>query len=188
MSSPRLYCHHCVSDDGSGRRMTLCGADQESKDEACAIALNDNVVGCGSQKITSYEHMCDADSGPGASVYDRREFWCEVEEVYDNPKQYTCGQGWYYKFDTGGEIVFDEENLYCLNCGAMGVCARNEGATCEKLGLTDPVPKNEGRYVLLPREEPKEPEQESGGRRSEIGRVGKVAALMAVAGSLLFAV
>ena len=175
----RKYCHHCVADDG-GRRMTLCGADQESKEKACAIALNDNVVGCGKQVITSYEHTCLADSGPGASLYDRREFWCEEERVYDNPKQHQCGKGWYYEFDSGDEVVFNEENLYCLNCGSMGVCARNEGATCEKLGLTDPVPKNKGEYALPLPKDMLPPE--SGGCRFEITLMA-----VAVAVSLLFA-
>lgn len=179
----RLYCHHCV-DYGSGRRMTLCGADEENKDAACGRAFSDNAVGCGTQKMTTYEHMCKADSGPGVSLYDRQEYWCEEGMVYNNPVEHTCGKGWYYPFDTGAEVVFNQENRYCLNCGSVGICARNQGATCEKLGVKDPVPKNEGRYVLLPNEVA----AKSGGGRREIDRVGKVAALMAVAASLIFAV
>lgn len=150
----RKFCHFC--DDGEGRYMTLCGADQEKKEDACDLALSDDASDCGDVKAlaTSYEHSCIATT-KSKHLYNRKEFWCEGQTVaYPEPEVFVCGQGWYYGFDNGEEVIFDPMNRYCLDCGPIGVCATDPDATCESLGVREPVPKNEGEYALEINDEP----------------------------------
>merc|ERR1711862_160571 len=147
----REFCHLCA--DGEGRYMTLCGADQEKKEDACDLALSDDASDCGDVVVTSYEHSCIA-STISKHEYIRKEFWCEEQTVYPEPEVFVCVKCWYYGFDNGEDVIFDPMNRYCLDCGPIGVCATDPDATCESLGVREPVPKNEGEYALKINDEP----------------------------------
>jgi len=133
-------CYVCPSSDGTPWK-TLCGADQDSEEDACAIAIGGEAPeeGCGEEKIAAYFHQCNSDK---TSYYNREDILCDganKPSVTDNFKTVRCGTEWYYPFPNGNEVVFDTSNKYCLDCGeSIGVCADDPDKSCMGLGLPPP--------------------------------------------------
>lgn len=164
----RSYCHDC--NDGSGNIKNVCGSDNPSYEEVCAIAWGGSADNCGEQGLTVYSHQCKPNE-PTESWYLRESYSCNWKDLRESDWDITCGQEWFFCYSDGDNGYGETSNNpdhpfankshgFCLDCGlAIQVCASSIDATCTNLGLPEKgssVPKVEASQGETSTTTPKE--------------------------------
>jgi len=94
----RSYCHDC--NDGLGNIKNVCGSDNPSYEEVCAIAWGGSANNCGEQGLTVYSHQCKPNE-PTESWYLREDYSCNWKDLGESDWDITCGQEWFFCYSDG---------------------------------------------------------------------------------------